>query len=199
MVTVNGRFGTLVGGFSTESPTQCRPDDQIAVRAARPGQPANFADLGETIRITAVVEDADTVPTALAFEWSATCGGLFSGASVQVDWRAPAASAVPQTCTIDLTVVDGANRVTRSLPVRVHDSPREIANLALLFLTEFADSSIPPATTVRNFYDSCPGKAAELQDVTDNRKNYIINTDYGEPSHDRVRRCLRLLPRGARA
>jgi hypothetical protein len=50
----------------------------------------------------------------------------------------------------------------------------EMRNLAMEFLNEFADSTIPAAQTVRNFSDSCPGKAAELKDVTNNRVSHRI-------------------------
>ena len=60
------------------------------------------------------------------------------------------------------------------------------------FLKEFADSTIPAETTVRNFSDSCPGKAAELKDVTSNRATRKINSHvYGPTASDRgIRRCL---------
>ena len=50
------------------------------------------------------------------------------------------------------------------------------------FLEEFANSMIPAATTVRNFSDSCPGKAAELKDVTNNRATRIINSHVYGPT-----------------
>lgn len=184
-VTVNGRTATLAAGFRYEAAaTNTAPViKSISVQGTRPGEPPNFADLGETIRITGVVEDAETAPVNLTFEWKATCGGVFSGTGAQIQWQVPAAATAPQACTIDLTVIDGAHRVSSSAPVRVHDSPREMRNLALLFLTEFANSTIPAATTVRNFSDSCKGKADELKDVADNRARYVINEyKYGEPS-----------------
>ena len=39
----------------------------------------------------------------------------------------------------------------------------------LTFLGDFADSKVSPQTCVRNFSDSCRGKADELKDITDGR------------------------------
>jgi hypothetical protein len=177
VVAVGGRSAVLTGGFTYQipAPTEAPIIKSIAAQGGRPGQPPNFADRGETIRISAVIEDADTAPAQLTFEWKA-CGGVFTGAGAQVDWQAPAGGSSPQTCTIDLTVVDGPHRVSGSIAVRVHDSAKEIADLALEFLTEFADSSIAPAAAVRHFSDSCPGKAAELEDVIRNRQTYTMNS-----------------------
>jgi hypothetical protein len=184
VVTVNGLSGTLTAGFRYESPAPSAPPviRSIGGQGTRPSEPPNFAEHGETIRITAVVEDADTPGAQLVFEWQA-CGGTFIGTGAQVDWQAPTTGVLPPLCTIELAVSDGANRVTSTVSIRLHDSATEVRDLALEFLTEFADSSIPAATTVRNFSDSCDGKAAELKDVTDNRQNYIINSHtYGTPT-----------------
>ena len=73
--------------------------------------------------------------------------------------------------------------LTRSIAVRLHNSVAEVGALALEFLEEFANSAIPAETTVRNFSNSCPGKAAELKDVTKNRATRIINSHmYGTPA-----------------
>ncbi len=50
------------------------------------------------------------------------------------------------------------------------------------FLEEFANSTIPAATTVRNFSNSCAGKAAELKDVTNNRATRLINSHIYGPT-----------------
>jgi hypothetical protein len=83
-----------------------------------------------------------------------------------------------------VVVTDGPHVLTRSIVVRLHNSVVEIAALALQFLEEFADSTIPAETTVRNFSASCAsGKAAELKDVTYNRATRIINSHvYGTPA-----------------
>ncbi len=66
---------------------------------------------------------------------------------------------------------------------RVHNSVVEVGALALEFLEEFANSMIPAETTVRNFSNSCAGKAAELKDVMNNRATRFINSHiYGTPA-----------------
>ena len=90
---------------------------------------------------------------------------------------------LPQNCTIELIVSDGPRIATSTVVVRVHNSAIEVGDLALLFLTEFADNTIPAATVVRNFSDSCSGKASELKDVSDVRRDYRINSyTYGIPT-----------------
>jgi hypothetical protein len=93
-----------------------------------------------------------------------------------VNWTAPVSLGLPQNCRIELIVSDGPRIAANTVVVRVHNSAIEVGDLALLFLTEFADNSIPAATTVRNFSDSCPGKASERDDVADVRKEYRINS-----------------------
>jgi hypothetical protein len=185
-VTINGRTGTLAGGFQYEAAvTNTAPIIRsVGAQGARAGEPPNFGDVGETLRISSVVEDAETAPANLAYDWKASCGGVFTGIGGQVEWQVPASALAPQICTIDLIVIDGPHRVTSSTLIRVHDSPREMRNLAFLFLTEFATSTIPASTVVRHFSDACSaGKAAELRDVGDNRATRTITSHtYGVPA-----------------
>jgi hypothetical protein len=183
VVTANGRIGTLVGGFRYDVATNTAPIvKSIVAQGKRLREPANFADYGETIAVTAVVEDTQTPIAQLNYQWVA-CGGTFTGTGAQVQWTAPAVVGPPSTCLVELVVSDGSRVGTGSVAVRLHDSANEVANLALLFLEEFADSTIPAATTVRNFSDTCRGKADELSDVTTNRETVRINSHtYGAPS-----------------
>jgi hypothetical protein len=66
-------------------------------------------------------------------------------------------------------IVNGASPV-----VRLHDSPKELGDLALGFLGDFANSSVSPSACVRNFSDSCRGKADEKGDVEWNREHFVI-------------------------
>lgn len=180
-VTMNGRTGTLANAFRYEVVVNTPPTiKSITAQGTRLRQPANFADYGETIRIAAVVEDAQTSPAELKYDWSASCGGVFSGTGAQVNWTAPVSLGLPQNCVIELVVGDGPRVATSTVTVRLHNSALEIGDLARLFLDEFADSAIAAETTVRNFSDvpnECRlGKAAELDEVQRNRKNYIINS-----------------------
>lgn len=150
--------------------------------------------------LTATVEDAETPPAQLSYEWSATgvAGvqlGTFEGSGATVAWVAPSAIAAAQTVDIRVTVVekyasqvggaiDREHRVSATTGIRVHDSVTEVGDLATQFLTEFSTSSIQdPQFLVRNFSDSCPGKAAELSDVTKERANYwILGSSLGPPA-----------------
>jgi hypothetical protein len=174
-VTINGRTGTLANGFRYEVTTNNPPViKSIAAQGTRLRQPANFADYGEIIVLTAVVEDAEKPPAQLNYQWLA-CGGTFNGTGAQVQWAAPIGGP-PSTCRVELVVSDGSRVATGSVVVRLHNSAAEVGNLAREFLNEFADSTIDAATTVRNFSNSCPGKAAELKDVSDNRRDFIIKS-----------------------
>ena len=184
VVTLSGRTQTLAGGFRYDpiAPNTAPVITSIAAQGRRPRQPAAYADYGETIQLTLVIQDAETAPAQLTYLWRA-CDGTFAGTGPQVDWTAPAIGTLPSTCTIDVTVTDGPHVLTRSIVVRLHNSVAEVSALALEFLEEFADNLIPASTTVRNFSDSCPGKASELKDVTFVRDTRFINTHvYGTPA-----------------
>ena len=187
-VLVNGRSGTLAGGFRYEVVTNTTPTiKSVVAQGKRVRQPANFGDYGETLTVTAVVEDAQTNPAALTYQWHA-CGGTFTGTGPQVEWKAPASGALPTTCTIEVIVSDGPRVVTGSVVVRLHNSATEVGALALEFLTEFADSHLPAdERIVRNFSDTpneCrEGKAAEISDIQKNRNDLTINSHtYGAPT-----------------
>jgi hypothetical protein len=185
VVTLNGRTQTLSGGFRYDpiAPNTAPVITSIAAQGRRLRQPAAFADYGEPIQITLVIQDAETPAAQLTYQWRA-CDGTFTGTGPQVDWTAPAIGSLPSTCTIDVTVTDGPHVLTRSIVVRLHNSIAEVGALAQLFLDEFANSMIPAATVVQNFSaTACPsGRAAELSDVTDNRNEVTINSHiYGTP------------------
>jgi hypothetical protein len=78
--------------------------------------------------------------------------------------------------TADASGVRPKNVVTATstASVRVHNSPREVGELSLGFLRDFATSAIPADVAVRDFSDSCRGKSAERDDISDNRRYYEI-------------------------
>ena len=181
-VTVAGRTSTLTGGFRYEPSAPNTPPviRSISAQGSRLRQPASYADYGETIRVSVVVEDAESSPSQLGYQWLA-CNGTFTGTGPQVDWTAPSGLSLPSVCRLDVTVSDGPHVRSTSISVRLHNSAVEVGALALQFLNDFADNTMPAATTVRNFYDGCPGKASELSDVTHIRNTRIINAkSYGE-------------------
>lgn len=181
VATVNGKTSTLAGGFRYEVVSNTPPViKSITAQGTRLRQPPLFADFGETIRVAAVVEDLTSPAAQLKYEWHA-CGGTFTGTGAQVDWTTPSSGTIATTCTIELIVSDGPRVATGTLGVRLHDSAGEVGGFAKDFLEDFANSTIPAELTVRNFWNSCPGKAEELKQVVANRENYThVSHTYGD-------------------
>lgn len=138
------------------------------------------------VTLTATVRDAETPVAQLRFDWKADVG-TFTGTGPTVTWRVPRGTATPADIIVSLTVVevygtaDASGRrpewsITGPAPaVRVHDSPKEIGELALRFLADFANSDVPADAAVREFTDACASeKNAEREDVADNRRYYQV-------------------------
>jgi hypothetical protein len=146
---------------------------------------SDHTEIDGEVAVTAVVRDSETPIDLLQFEWKAEAG-TFSGDGASVKWRAPHDIATPADYILTLTVIEtyGApdaagvrpQNVTTasSQSIRVHNSPKELGDLSIRFLSDFANSSIPAATCVRDFTDSCRGKAEELGDIEANRINFEI-------------------------
>lgn len=156
----------------------------IRIQGSRPNEPANFADVGETVGVSAEVRDDETPVSQLQFVWSSSVG-TFSGNGPIVTWQAPAATAAPANVPLRLEVVERygpassptafEHRVSSSADVRLHDSAREVGDMARQFLLDFSDSSIRDVDYImRNFEPGCYGTADERQQVQDNRTDYRI-------------------------
>ncbi len=74
-------------------------------QGSRTGQPANFADLGESIALSVTVTDPESAASGLTFNWASTIG-TFSGTGPSVTWRAPASATTPMDVTLALEVVE---------------------------------------------------------------------------------------------
>jgi hypothetical protein len=174
-VSVLGRTGLLAAAFTYQAASVPPVISAITVRGPRLNQPANFADVGEEITVTAAVHDSDTPAEQLTYEWSAP-SGTFVGTGGSVKWRAPSSAG---TVTMTLAVSDGT-RVTATAIVSVHDSAKEIGELARQFLLDFSDSSIrDPDYVLRGFSTSSrcvAGRDSEHVDVVKNREHYLIET-----------------------
>jgi hypothetical protein len=195
MVTVAGRTGTLPNGYTYANPGPLNNPapviSSLTTKSLRQNAPAQFAELGDDIAVSAAVSDSETPVGDLILEWTADAG-TFTGTGPAVQWRAPTELVTPFVVTLKLTVIeryvtpDGLiheNRVERSATVNVHDTPKEVGDLAVQFLTDFSNSSTAPEIVVRNFSPRCKGTAAELEDVENNRKNYLINQyEVGAPT-----------------
>ena len=142
------------------------------------------AEINASIQVTALVQDQETSPASLIYEWTAQAG-LFTGSGPSVSWRAPGDN-VFTTIDLTLTVIerytvtdpDGRpqtreNRTTGMLKIHINNSPAELSNLALTFLDDFVHSERSPEFCVRNFSDSCPGKQDELSDIRKNREQFV--------------------------
>jgi hypothetical protein len=143
-------------------------------------------EVGESVGLTAAVTDAETPISQLSFEWAASAPGRFDGEGPEVRWTPDRNLETPVAVEITLTVVERylvpsgptyivrENRAQASIVVHVNNSPREVAELALTFLRDFADSRNPAAYVVRNFTDRCRGKRDEFEDVEKDRATYEI-------------------------
>jgi hypothetical protein len=140
---------------------------------------ASRTEVETDVTLTATVRDSETPVSQLKFEWKADVGTI-TGEGASVKWRAPKGATTPSDQTIRLTVTEtyGAsqqNVVNGTSPViRLHDSQKELGDLSLTFLGDFANSSVSPSTCIRNFSDSCAGKAAEKSDIESNREHFLI-------------------------
>jgi hypothetical protein len=146
-------------------------------------------EVDQDVDVVATVTDADASVDKFSYTWTATAG-VFTGSGRHVAWRLPkSTAATPVNVTITLSVdeayqeVDAAGQivtkhhvVTKSAdPFRVHDSRAELTKMSVTFLVDyFGNSAISPDACLVDFSDSCPGKADELHDIQDNRKNFVM-------------------------
>lgn len=200
VVTIPGARGSLLGGFSYVLPGPNQPPviASIAAQGSRPQEPSGFADLGETIALVAQVQDAETPVDQLEYQWTATAGTI-GGTGTSVTWQAPASASTPATVSIELTVIEhytgadssGApvqkeNRTTGQTSVSLHDSAGEIKDIAETFLLDFSHSDVPTEQVIRNFSDTCSGKASERSDVEHNRATFTITAFHLGPAEVKV-------------
>src|SRR5688500_10872852 len=195
-VTAGTKSGSLANAFVFTAPatTPNLPPvvSSLTVQAPREGQPPTLASTGDRMSLTASVNDAETPANQLTYEWTSTpTAGTFSGTGPAVQWTAPTSLTIPQTVVLTLTVIEryqepDANglpvqrehRVPRSTLVKVHNTVKEVSDMAVDFLTLFSNSSITNAELVlHNFSRTCDGGkgfAEERQDVVDNRRDFVI-------------------------
>jgi hypothetical protein len=192
-VTVGAQTGRLPGAFMFEFVQNNPPViTSISVLGTKPKEPASFADLNEEVNVMAVVTDEQPIER-LTLEWTADMG-TFTGTGAAVKWRAPSGVRTPATARLTLTVIEkytGPNdagapvekehRVTRTADVSVHDSTKEVGDLAREFLLDFSDSSRSASFVTRNFSRSarCEGERdSEFADVEKNRQHYQITSSF---------------------
>jgi len=198
VVTVAGRSGTLRNGFMFEAPSASTNQPPsiggITSRSTRAKAPSAFADLDDTLTVTATVSDAETPADQLRYEWTADAGA-FSGTGREVTWRAPAQATTPAEVRLNLVVVEtyqtvnaqglpvtAEHRVPGAFTVRLHASAKEVRDMAVEFLVDFSQQRLSPEQVVRNFTDTCRGKASELEDVRRNQQEFTITSYNIEPN-----------------
>jgi hypothetical protein len=164
--------------FRTEATTNAPPVIQSITATPR-------AEARDDVPVNAVVQDQETNPANLVYEWSAA-GGSFGGTGSSVRWTAPSVTA-PTAFDLTLTVIERytvaiagggeethENRVTGKTTVHVNDSSREITTLSTTFIDDFLHSDRSPEFCIRNFSDSCAdGKQMELNDIRNDRRDLI--------------------------
>ncbi len=143
---------------------------------------ATRLEVGAQATVVATVRDAETPAASLTYQWTAPAGA-FTGQGASVSWKAPEGITTPQDYPLTLTVVEqygtstprAEHRVSSTTdPIRVHNSPRELSDMTLAFLGYFADNRVSAADAVRDFTDSCSGKAEERADVQRIRDHYDV-------------------------
>ena len=141
-------------------------------------------EVGTPVTLTAVAEDAETPIASLEFRWSADTG-TFSGNTATVTWTPGSEAKTPADYVITLTVVETfkagptgtivlENKATSTTTAHVNNSTKELADMSLRFLGDFANSRVSADKCVSEFSDSCSGKKGELDDITANRHDFEI-------------------------
>jgi hypothetical protein len=116
--------------------------DSISVQGTKRNEPASFADVSEVVNVVAIVKDDETAVDQMQYNWTATAGA-FTGTAARVSWQAPATATTPGTVTLMLELVEryGTNqehRVSKTATVELHNSPKEVGDMAVRFLTDFS-------------------------------------------------------------
>jgi hypothetical protein len=184
------------GGNSEPPPNNLPVIDSITIQGSRTREPASFADVGETVDVTAKVHDDETPVENLEFQWSAA-SGTFDGTGATVHWQAPAASDTPADVTITLKVIEKygppggpavfTHDVSQDATLSLHNSASEVGEMARQFLRDFSNSNIGEVPYImRNFSDATKpchdGKVAETNEVAQNRIDYRITESFvGDP------------------
>ena len=162
------------GGTTVNTPPQVK---SIGVSNTR-------VEVGTPVTLTAVVEDQETPVANLSFAWTFPSGSTTAtgnGSSItftpSADLRTPADYDITVTVTERYTSgsAQAENKATGSVTLHVNNSPKELAELSLRFLGDFAASSVSPDRCVSEFSDTCgSGKKDEFSNISENRHDFQI-------------------------
>lgn len=197
-VSVGTKNGTLPNAFTfvkaVTGPNTAPVVSALTIQPPRTNQPVTMATIGDRITLTVSVNDAETPAANLTYEWTANPSlGSFTGTGPSVQWTAPATASSPQTVLLLLTVVEKyqeadaqglpinrEHRIQQSALMKVHDSIKEIGDMARNFLLMFSDSKKMALEVLQDFSQTCDGGNGynlEFKDVNDHRAAVTI-TDY---------------------
>ena len=163
----------------------------FTVQGTRSNEPANFADASEEVPVTVAVTDAESQISDLKFNWTSSAGGTFIGSGAKVTWKAPDKVDAPTTVTLSVEVVETytsqgkqvTNNPKGSVTLSLHDSIKEVGDMAVQFLKDFSDTNIKDVSSItRNFEPGCYGTDSENADVAQHIQNYSITKWRVEPS-----------------
>lgn len=139
-------------------------------------------EVGAPVTLTAVVEDLETPVANLTYTWSADTG-TFAGTGAVVTWTPGSDAKTPADYVVTLTVTERytsgsatvENKAVGTTTAHVNNSLKELADLSLQFLGDFADSRVSADKCVSVFSDSCAsGRADEFDDISGNRHDLLI-------------------------
>lgn len=195
-VAVGTKTATLANAFTFVKPPTTGPNTApvvtaLSVQPPRPDQPLSLASVGDRISLTAAVNDAETPASQLTYEWTAVPNvGTFAGTGAAVQWTAPATVTSPQSVTLTLTVIERyqesdaqglpinrEHRVQRAVLIKVHNTVKEVTDMAVDFLTLFSNSNLGPEAVLHNFSRTCDdgeGYRQEYGDIVFSRQNRVI-------------------------
>lgn len=180
--------GLLLAAACGDPPSKPSPPPPPNAAPVIAGVKASQArvEVGSSVAIEATVTDAETPLNELTFEWTANAPGTFEGTGPKVSWRPAETIASPARVDLTLTVIERytvaiqggvaqrENRASAATIVNANNSLTEVSDLALRFLNDFANSANSAEYCVRNFTDSCRGKAAEADDIRRDRELWEI-------------------------
>lgn len=178
--------------INSNPPANTKPTiDAVAAQGRRPKQPPQFADVRETIDLTATVRDPETPIEELVYQWSAPVG-TFTGTGRTVTWTTPDTIDQATLVTITLKVIENfghpgqakifSQDTTATVTVDLHNSVKEVGDMAVRFLDRFSQPQ-----TIKDWRDVmkdfkrevCPSPGeydAERESVEDHIANYVMNS-----------------------
>jgi hypothetical protein len=200
VVSAGGKTGTLRSGFTFSAPAaqtnQPPTIGNISIKGTGRLEPGGYSDIDETLNVVATVTDPETPVSDLKFHWDVEVGTI-SGDGPTVTWKSPHDVPSPRDVTFTLTVTESyqstdanglpvtkENKTTGTAVISLHDSRKEVGDMALLFLNDFSDSNTPKSTVMQNFTNSCKGTKDENNDVDKNRTLWHIDRSKIGPGAD---------------